>query len=115
MLYRVTIQTKSAEWNPEGAWILLKPYVLPHYGEDIEEETDTTYRVLFTSSLGPSEVKKNIAQALTIYGVAHYVDVLYRFPNEMFHDRFTVWEDGTAQEYITHSVYTEDGEREKVI
>lgn len=114
VLYRMTLQLTSADWDPHAAYLLLKPYIIPKYGADIEDETDTSIRVLFRSTIQPSEMKKNLAEAMRVYPGMHYADILYRYPDEMFHDRFVVWADGTAQEYTTHSVYEEDGEREKV-
>lgn len=114
VLYRLTLQLESDEWDPAACLLLLKPYVLPHFGHDVEEETSTSIRVLFHSSVQPTEMKKNLAEAMRLYPGMVYADVLYRYPDEMFHDRFTVWADGTAQEYRTHSVYEEDGERTAV-
>ena len=113
MLYRVTIQTAD-DYSAESCWLLLKPYMIPKYGADVEDDDDRSYRVLFHSSLLPSEMKKNLAEALRIYPGILWVDVLYRFPEEMYHDRFTVFPDSTAQEYTAYVTYVEDGERIKV-
>lgn len=114
MLYRLTLQLEDKSWNPEACLLLLKPYIVPHYGEDIEDETETSIRVLFHSSVQPSEMKKNLAEAMKTFPGMVYADVLYRYPDEMFHDRFVVWADGTAQEYRTRNIYEEDGERTAV-
>lgn len=111
VLYRMTLQLKSADWDPNAEWLLLKPYVLPKYGADIEEEGDTSIRVLFESPVEPTEMKKNLAEAMRTYPGMVYADMLYRYTGEMYHDRFVVWSDGTAQEYTTHCIYEEDGER----
>ena len=114
VLYRLTLQLATADWSPNAAWLLLKPYAVPRYGEDIEEETDTSIRVMFDSTVQPDEMKRNLAEAMRLYPGMVYADVLYRYPGEMFHDRFVVWSDGTAQEYTTHCVDEEDGERVRV-
>ena len=113
LLYRVTIQTEE-DYSAASCWILLKPYMLPKYGVDVEDDDDRSYRVLFHSNLLPSEMKKHIAEAMRLYPGMLWVDVLYRFPDEMYHDRFTVFPDGTAQEYTACVTYAEDGERTKV-
>ena len=113
--YRIMLQLKSAEYDPKSCWDSLKPYIKPKFGADVEDETDTSYRVNFHSSVQPSEMRKTLAEAFkTIHGV-YYADVLYRFPDEMFHDRFTIWSDGMCQEYSTRSVYIEDGEMQKIL
>ena len=114
LLYRLTLQLESKKLDTRAEFLLLKPYILPHYGYDIEDEDNTSIRVLFRSSVQPTEMKKNLVEAMKLYPGMVYADVLYRYPDEMFHDRFVVWPDGTAQEYRTRSVYEEDGERENV-
>ena len=113
LLYRVTIQTEE-DYSAASYWLLLKPYMLPKYGVDVEDDDDRSYRVLFRSNLLPSEMKKHLAEAMRLYPGMLWVDVLYRFPDEMYHDRFTVFPDGAVQEYTSHVTYVEDGERTKV-
>ena len=114
ILYKLTLQLESADFDPVSCWSLLQPCVLPEQ-EDIEDEYTTSCRVSFYSTVLPDVMKRNLAYALQLYPGMHYADVLYRYPDEMYHDRFVVWSDGTAQEFITHSLYEEDGEREKVV
>lgn len=115
MLYRIDVQLTSSDQDPEEVWYtVLKKVLNPGYGEDIEYVDLASIRVKFDSVLLPSEVKKNLAMVMATYHGIHYVDVLYRFPAEIFHDRFVVWNDGTCQEYRSRTVYEEDGERTKI-
>lgn len=115
LLYSIDFQLANDDWNLSSMCVLLKPYLRPVVEQDEDWRSSTSFRLIFRSSMLPGEMKLNLANALKQYSDSFvYADVLYRWPEEIFHDRFVVWNDGTAQEYTTKDVYIEDGERTEV-
>ena len=70
-----------------------------------------TYRavIFFRSDIKPSEMRNRIRAVLAMYKISlHYIDVVYRFENEMTPDRFCFWADGHEIEYSGEVIFKED-------
>ena len=81
---------------------------------DIEEITDYSATIFFKSQyIMPTVMRQRISAILLMYNTKiHYIDVVYRYENEMTPDRFCFWSDGRQQEYTGHVVFTEDNSNE---
>jgi len=115
ILYRISIQMRNDSVDPAEVYSGFRRFVKPESGEDVENESSTGITVSFRSNLCVSEMIKAISEAMQECGVVLYTDVLYRYQDEMFHDRFTVFSDGTWRDYTSRTYYNEIGERQKIL
>ena len=109
ILYQMEFCLKDDHIGPGTAWITMIPYVEPNGGATIENEDEKSVTVKFFSEVKPSQMRLNLQEAVLNHpGMLLYAEVYYRWPYEIFHDRFVVKDDGRIMEYRTRSEYTEE-------
>jgi len=75
----------------------------------IDEMEAFSATLFFDSELKPSEIEDRLWAVLGMYRQAlHYIDVVYRYENEMTPDRFVLWANGTKKEYTGKVFFEED-------
>lgn len=73
------------------------------------DEIETYSAVMFFGSeVKPSEMRERVRECLRKAENIHYIDVVYRWENEINADRYVIWGDGHEQDYTGHMVYEED-------
>ena len=76
---------------------------------DIDEREEYRAVIFFKSDVKPTEMRKRVQAVLAMYSMTlHYIDVVYRYDQEMKPDRFCCWADGRIQEYTGKIIFTED-------
>ena len=69
-----------------------------------------TYRavIFFQSPVVPSEIFQRVRKILDMYRMTlHYIDIIYRYENQMTPYRKCIWSDGTEKEYDGHVEFVE--------
>ena len=105
--YNVEIQTAGKKKITTGILTLFEDY-LGIDDRDLDERETNRAVFFFVSDMKPSEVKNRIRTILEQTTSIYYVDVIYRWENEMHPDRVVLWADGHEQEYTGHVVFEED-------
>ena len=75
---------------------------------DLDEREANRAVFFFVSDMKPSEVKTIVRVILQQTTSIHYVDIIYRWENEMHPDRSVLWGDGHEQEYTGRVIFEED-------
>ena len=105
--YNVEIQTEGKKRITAGILVLFEDY-LGLTEMDLDEREDHRATFFFVSDMKASEVQNRVRTILNQTSSIHYVDVVYRYENEMTPDRFVCWGDGHTQEYTGHVIFEED-------
>jgi len=107
--YSVVIQMRGT-YTVDDPVMELASHCLRFSKHDVEEVEVHNAKIIFTSSLKPSEMKMRILRLLTECRSIYYIDTIYRFEHEMIPDRFVVWQGGKIKEYTGKITFVEDDE-----
>ena len=105
--YNVEIQTVGKKKITVGIMDLFEDY-LGVTNRDVDEREDHCAVFFFVSEMTPTEVRNRVRTILGQTSSIYYVNITYRYENEMVPDRVVLWADGRVQEYTGHVVFTED-------
>ena len=77
--------------------------------DDIDERETYRMTAIFPSEeILPMQMRGIVRKVLRDNPTIFYIDVVYRWETENIPDRFVIWHDGHAQEYIGRIVFEED-------
>ena len=105
--YNVEIQASEKKKITTGIISMFEDF-LGITDRDLDEREGNRAVFFFVSDMKPSEVRNRIRTILNQTTGIYYVDIIYRFENEMHPDRVVLWRDGREQEYTGHVMFEED-------